>query len=94
MPIRIDRVGANGKDEEIAWLCDEVWEMPIQLKVLEQWALENRSKLPVGSYVADLGFSPRPGAAGGGGIVGRELMEALLEMHMELYLSEYPPELE
>lgn len=92
MPIRIDRRNEDGNSSQVAWLCDNEWEMPAQLNALEQWLVQNRGKLEEGEYVADLGFSPRPGASGGGGVVSRQMMEAMLAMGVELFLSEYPPD--
>ena len=53
--------------------------------------LKNSKKLPKGSYVTDAAFSPRQGAAGGGWLLTKGAMEAMLEIGLELYLSEYPP---
>jgi hypothetical protein len=66
--------------------------MPVQLNALDQWLVQNRGELGEGEYVADLGFSPRPGASGGGGVVSRQMMEAMLAIEVELFLSEYPPD--
>jgi hypothetical protein len=89
MPINIYSHGA-ADNRKVAWLCDDVWELPVQINVLEKWLLENKGVLPKGSYVADIGYSPRPGASGGGGAVTLAAMEAMLALGMELYLSEYP----
>ncbi|SQH75380.1 conserved protein of unknown function [Shewanella benthica] len=43
----------------------------------------------MGSYVADIGFSPRKGAAGGGAVISTGAMKIMLSIGMELYLSEY-----
>jgi len=37
-----------------------------------------------------IGFSPRPGACGGGGVVSLDAMKIMLSVGMELFLSEYP----
>jgi hypothetical protein len=47
------------------------------------------SKLPKSSYVADVGFRVRTGATGGGAVVSLKLMEMMIAIGMELYLSEY-----
>jgi hypothetical protein len=94
MPINIidytnAKEGENG--DPIDYLCDNEWEMPLQIEALEKWLIKNRKKLRKGVYVADLGFSPREGAAGGGCVITTKAMEAMLDIGIELYLSEYPP---
>ncbi len=89
MPIRIDK-RSEKENEEVAWLCNEEWELPTQTETLESWLKEEGSKLEKGSYVADIGFSPRPGASGGGGAISVESMQIMASIGMELFLSEYP----
>jgi hypothetical protein len=93
MPINIIDY-TNAKDGEkgqaLESLCDGEWEMPTQIEALEKWLIENKDKLSKGSYVADIGFRPRPGAAGGGAVVTTQTMEIMVSIGMELYLSEYP----
>ena len=60
-----------------------------QMKAFESWLQENRSLAP-SKYSADIGFSPREDALGGGGKVSIESMEIMLRLGLELYLSEYP----
>lgn len=93
MPINLidyshSEIGEHGK--ALDGLCENEWEMPAQVEALEKWLKENRLKLPKGRYIADIGFSPRKGALGGGCVVTKEAMEIMLEIGMELYLSEYP----
>ena len=87
MPIKITREPGN---EELAWLCDDEWHLPEQLEALENWLVKEGSEIEKGYYAADIGYSPRPGAAGGGGKVSHRAMEIMLAVGMELYLSEYP----
>ena len=82
--------GEKGKD--LGSLCENEWEMPAQIEALEQWLIQNKNKLPKGSYIADVGFSPRPGASGGGAVLTTELMEIMVSIGMKLFLSEYPKE--
>jgi hypothetical protein len=88
MPINI----YNRKDssQELAWLCDNDWELPSQVYELEKWLIENQSKILKGEYVADIGFDIRKDALGGGGIISLEMMRIMLDLGMEIYLSEYP----
>lgn len=93
MPISIiDHTNSeNGeKGIRIEWLCDDEWEMPVQIKSLDQWLTNTGCKLPAGTYTADLGFSPRAGALGGGAVLTTKSMRIMVEIGMNLYLSEYP----
>ncbi len=80
--------GESGKPLE--GLCNDKWEMPAQIEALEKWLIENQSDLTSGDYVADIGFSPRPGAAGGGAVLSVRTMKIMSDIGMNLYLSEYP----
>jgi hypothetical protein len=86
MPIKIKKDG-----NEIAWLCDEDWELPAQIDALQKWLKRNEAILKKGMYTADLGFSPREGAAGGGCLISIDAMRIMVSIGMELWLSEYPP---
>ena len=95
MPINlIDYTNSKEGEKGIPFdvLCNEEWELPAQIYALEEWLINNRNKTPRGYYVADIGFSPRPDASGGGGVITTKAMEIMLEIGMELYLSEYPPD--
>ncbi len=88
MPINIYE--RKESSEELVWLCDDDWELPSQIDALEKWLIENQSKLDKSNYVADIGFDIRKDAFGGGGIISLEMMRILLDLGMEIYLSEYP----
>ena len=89
MPINIYKQDAVN-DEKIAWLCDSEWELPRQIYELEKWLSENRGKFTKGSYIADVGYTQRKGAFGGGAVITLAAMEMMLSLGMEIYLSEYP----
>ncbi|MGY0310713.1 hypothetical protein ACV4QK_02320 [Alteromonas macleodii] len=92
MPIKIsDHLNKddNGKSTVIAWLLPDNGRLPDQMKAFESWLQENRSLAP-SKYSADIDFSPREDALGGGGKVSIESMEIMLRLGLELYLSEYP----
>ena len=91
MPIRIDEHKELQKTE-VAWLSSGDWELPSQIEAFRLWLLRDGKELPRSSYTADLGFCPRPGALGGGEVICSEMMSAMLEIGMELFLSEYPPQ--
>jgi len=88
MPIRIDKqVGES--TVEVAYLCPDVWEMPLQMDALKEWTYSEGSTLEPGKYVADVGFCVRIGACGGGAVLSIETMSAMVNLGMELFFSEY-----
>jgi hypothetical protein len=93
MPVSIYRVTPEGqKNESIAWLCDGNWRLPDQAEALEAWLAENRATLKPGEYVADIGFTMREDASGGGAAIPPEMMRTMADLGMSLFLSEYPGE--
>lgn len=89
MPIRIDN-DSGESPERIEWLCDDVWELPELFEAFESWVLSNANKLQPGKYSADIGFSPRENALGGGGYLSPKALKLMANIGMALYLSEYP----
>jgi hypothetical protein len=89
MPINIIRT-TSASSEKIACLCDEEWELPAQIDELEKWLHENQTKLNQGNYIADVGYSLRPEAFGGGAVLSIQAMRIMVTIDMELHLSEYP----
>ncbi len=87
MPINIYKQNST---DRIAWLCDDIWDLPNQISELEKWLIENSKNLPKAEYVIDIAFDIRPDATGGGSVISLELMKLMLEKGFELYLSEYP----
>jgi hypothetical protein len=68
------------------------WHLRPQVEALEQWLIEHRAELdPAFEWVADIGFTHRPGSLGGGPPLSLELFRMCLEANMEIYLSEYGP---
>lgn len=90
MPINIYKQNSKNR---IAWLCDDIWELPNQISELEKWLIENSKSLPKSNYVIDIGFDVRPNATGGGSVISLRLMKLMSEKGFELYLSEYPNQL-
>jgi hypothetical protein len=91
MPVSIYRVTTEGKENErIAWLCDGNWRLPDQAEALKAWLAENHAKLKPDEYVADIGFTLREDASGGGAAIPPEMMRAMADLGMSLFLSEYP----
>ena len=93
MPIRIDRLGTDGQDNEtVAWLCDGCLRLPEpdQGEAFAAWLAEHGPALPAGEYVVDIGFAPRDDAAGGGAACSAAVLRRMADLGMALYLSEYP----
>jgi hypothetical protein len=89
MPINIYSQDSDLADQ-LAWLCDDNWRLPDQVDALEAWLNQNKSRIPPGHYVADIGFTLRPDASGGGAALSPEMMRTMADLGMSLFLSEYP----
>jgi hypothetical protein len=88
MPINIYREDSP-KQQKIAWLCDGNWELSTQVETLIVWLEDNGKDLPIGSYVADIGFCWRRDASGGGAVLPPKAMKRMSNIGMYLFLSEY-----
>jgi hypothetical protein len=75
--------------ERLEWLCDDSWELPNQIDALESWLRKKGKELERNKYVADIGFTIRTGAAGGGGVLSSKSMEIMGKIGMDIYFSEY-----
>src|SRR5437762_10806718 len=89
MPTKITTHG--DAKPEVAWLCGDDWALPSQVLALEAWLGEHAATLGKGRYTADIGYSPRPGAGGGGAAISPLMMRTMADLGMTLFLSEYPP---
>lgn len=87
MPIKITNLDSG---DEIAWLCDNDWELPTQLSALEAWINSYDVSEPPEPAIADIGFSVRPDASGGGAVLSCESMRRFSEAQIEIHFSEYP----
>lgn len=90
MPINIYNETSN---EKVDWLCDNSWNIAEQIDALESWLKEHGHKLTKANYVADIGFDIRKEATGGGAVLSAESMKIMGEIGMDVYLSEYPGQL-
>jgi hypothetical protein len=88
MPINIYR-DSSPEYKIIAWLCDGDWDLSNQVETLAIWLENDGSDLPVGEYVADIGFCWRRDAMGGGAVLPPKVMKQMSEIGMCLFLSEY-----
>lgn len=67
----------------------DAWDLPTQIHELERWLSIHLKELDQGSYVADIGFTLREGASGGGAVMSKNLIAMPHEVGMEVYFSEY-----
>jgi hypothetical protein len=91
MPVNIYRVTPEGQENQcIAWLCEGNWRLPDQAEALEAWLVEHHATLKPDDYIADIGFTLREDASGGGAAIPPDMMRAMADLGMSLLLSEYP----
>lgn len=61
-----------------------------QVAALERWLQEHRGELDRSfEWIADIGFTCRTDATGGGPVLTKVVMRMCLEVNMKIYLSEY-----
>jgi hypothetical protein len=87
MPINIYN---QTNQEELDWLCEDVWDLPNQIDSLVKWVNTKGILLPKSSYVADIGFDIRNDATGGGAVLNSATMKIMSDIGMDIFLSEYP----
>lgn len=90
MPVQI----YCSSDEEnpfdpVGSVAESDWDLPVQIDELEQWLSMHCKELTKGSYIADIGFTMREDACGGGAVMSKSLITMLHEIDMEVYFSEY-----
>jgi hypothetical protein len=83
-------VKRESDNENIAWIARGEWELPSQVRALELWLVENQGAIAPSAYIADIGFSMRKNACGGGAILSVQAMSIMAKLGIKLYLSEYP----
>ena len=77
--------------ENLIELAPDEWKLREQVDSLEAWLKNNRGQLnPTHRWVADIAFSVRSNAAGGGPVITCNLMQICIESNLDIYLSEYP----
>ena len=75
--------------ENLAWLCNDIWDLPIQILELEKWLEANKRMISPSKYIADIGFTIKKDAGGGGSTFSSNSMKIMAELGIDLYLSEY-----
>ncbi len=81
----------EGRFENHAEVAGDEWRLRQLIEALEGWLSEHAAELdPEYEWVADIGFSVREDARGGGPPITRKLMRMCLDANIEIWLSEYP----
>lgn len=89
MSIWISKI-EDGKRNGVLQIGKESWDLPELFKLFEGWLFSDNFEMNTQfEWVADIGFSPREGANGGGPIISREVMQACIAKNISIYLSEY-----
>ncbi len=88
MPISI--YSDDDSKAEVAWLCTDDWSLPSQVSALEAWLTQPERTVSAGRCIADIGFSVRAEATGGGAAISPEMMRRMADLGITLLLSEYP----
>lgn len=88
MSIYISKV-LDGERKEKYHLAKDEWELPALFKEFEAWLSDTAHTLEAGEWIADIGFSPREGACGGGPIISTSTMAICVKIGLAIYLSEY-----
>jgi hypothetical protein len=87
MPINIF---VDDSRKRIAYLCESIWDLPTQIDELGKWVVELGGSLEKGTYAADIGFTIRADASGGGAELTPKIMSALSKFNISVLFSEYP----
>lgn len=76
--------------ENVIRLGVDSWDLRELFKIFEKWLITCGASLEAGEgWIVDIGFSPRPGASGGGPIISPDIMSLCVEKRISIYLSEY-----
>ena len=88
MPVVIRQI-VKDRFENYADVGTDSWDLRTQIEALEAWLVENSGQLdPASQWVADVGFTVRLHATGGGPPISRKLMEMCVAANLEIWLSE------
>lgn len=75
--------------ESLGHICPDDWELPSQILGLEAWLEDASVSFAPGNIIADIGYSVRQGALGGGAVLTAESMKKFSDMGVCIYFSEY-----
>ena len=88
MPVIIRKI-VDDRAKNYTEVAAESWDLRTQIEALEAWLSETRNRLdPSEQWIADVGFTVRLNATGGGPPLSRNLMQLCIESNIEIYLSD------
>lgn len=71
-------------------IAGDSWDLRTQIEALEEWMITHGRTLDTQyEWVADVGFTTRTDATGGGPPITKRLMSECIKANLEIYLSEY-----
>jgi len=89
MSIRISKLKGSTRIG-VFHLAEDSWDLPKLFSIFEAWLQTETTSLdPTVQWIADIGFSPREGANGGGPIISTQMMQLCIKRNIAIYLSEY-----
>ena len=92
MPVVIRQIVEDGTKNHSDVAADS-WDLRTQIEALEEWLSDSPGQLdPSYRWIADVGFTVRMDATGGGPPISRKLMEMSVASNLEIWLSEYGAE--
>lgn len=89
MPVVIRRI-IDQRFHNFVEIEADSWDLRTQIESLEEWMANHSDSLDKRyNWVADIGFTSRMDATGGGPPLTIHLMTACVNANLEIYLSEY-----
>ncbi len=93
MPVVIRKIVKDRFEKNYIDVGTDSWDLRTQIEALEAWMAKNSDQLdPASRWIADVGFTVRLDATGGGPPISRELMKMCVASNLEIWLSEYGAE--
>ena len=92
MPVVIRKI-VEDRVENHADVATDSWDLRTQIEALEEWLSANPAHLdPSSQWIADVGFTVRFDATGGGPPISCRLMKMCVASNLDIWLSEYGAE--
>ncbi|MCW7492544.1 hypothetical protein ND861_09580 [Leptospira sp. 2 VSF19] len=89
MPIWIRKTNKE-KTENYHHLMKDDWDLTNNFEAFSDWIQSVDGTLDKKfDWVADISFSPRPNATGGGPVISFDLMKLCIKNNIEIYISEF-----
>ncbi len=80
----------NGTRTGIINIGKDIDELPELFTLFKDWLLNDSKDIDNNfEWIADIGFSQREGASGGGPMITTDIMKICIDKNISIYLSEY-----